>query len=467
MSASAAAEVLVKRLGNMQMLLLNRPVALNALNLNMIQLLAPKIKAFDESSVTSSILLSAVEGKAFCAGGDIKALTQAKTGKPEDVAAAVGFMQNEYELNHLIGTVKTPLVALLNGIAMGGGIGLSVHAPFRIATENTVFAMPETGIGLFPDVGGSFFLPRLDGELGTFLGLTGHRLKGDDVFMAGIATHFVPADRLPQLIERLSGLDSPDLAIMNAAIDEFVADAPTVQDWQTWSLGIHLPAINRCFRGDTLEQIVAALEAEATPWAKMTLDKLKDMSPMSLKLTLEQLRRGRQQDFANCFRMEYRMVQETLQSRDFTEGVTAKLLEKRVPVWEHSWEEMSALTQDQIEERFFAKRDMLPESLRLIAPRLEFHNSLTYFEYPHRTLSGLPTDRDVAHVLQEVGGKKDKALELFVREWGGYDAKLVGEERDVNVLPHTVQILGGNGRGKFGLVEKVEAILSRGDSAKI
>ncbi|KAJ3400732.1 hypothetical protein HDU80_006645 [Chytriomyces hyalinus] len=466
---AAAAEVLTRRMQNMQVLLLNRPAAMNALNHNMVKIMTPKLKLFDESDVTKTVLLTSVEGsRAFCAGGDIKALTQAESGAREDIAAAVGFMQNEYELNHLIGTANKPIIALINGIAMGGGIGLSVHAPFRIATEKSVFAMPETGIGLFPDVGGSFFLPRLDGELGTYLGLTGQRLKGMEVYMAGIATHFVPSDRLPALLDRLGALDVSDVEVVNNAIEEYVAEPPSIADWKAWSLGGNVgDAINRCFAGKSLEEILEALDKEGTAWAKSTKDTIKSMSPMSLKVTLEQLRRGREQDFATCFRMEYRMVQESLQSHDFFEGVKARLYERRDPVWNPSWENLSApgLTLEDITKRFFTKRSSLPESLSLISPRLNLHNDLSYFEYPHRTLSGLPTDRDVSRVLKSVKGDRSKALDqlsfvfMFMQEWGGYNKGMMGT--DHNSLPKVSPIRGGNGRGKIGLVEKVESILAR------
>ncbi|KAJ3224293.1 hypothetical protein HDU81_008642 [Chytriomyces hyalinus] len=411
---AAAAEVLTRRMQNMQVLLLNRPAALNALNHNMVKIMTPKLKLFDESDVTKTVLLTSVEGsRAFCAGGDIKALTQAESGAREDIAAAVGFMQNEYELNHLIGTANKPIIALINGIAMGGGIGLSVHAPFRIATEKSVFAMPETGIGLFPDVGGSFFLPRLDGELGTYLGLTGQRLKGMEVFMAGIATHFVPSDRLPALLDRLGALDVSDVEVVNNAIEEYVAEPPSVADWKAWSLGGAVgDAINRCFAGKTLEEILEALDKEGTAWAKSTKDTIKSMSPTSLKVTLEQLRRGREQDFATCFRMEYRMVQESLQSHDFFEGVKARLYEKREPVWNPSWEDLSApgLTLEDITKRFFTKRSSLPESLSLISPRLNLHNNLSYFE-SSPDFEWVPTDRDVSRVLKSFGGNLSRALD--------------------------------------------------------
>ncbi|KAJ3138812.1 hypothetical protein HK100_012208 [Physocladia obscura] len=461
-------EVVAQRLQHMQMLLLNRPKALNALNHNMVNLLLPKLKTFENSDVTKTILLAKVEeSRAFCAGGDVKGVI-ANSRNPDDVATAVKFMQNEYELNHYIGTINKPFIALMNGIAMGGGIGLSVHAPFRIATENTVFAMPETSIGLFPDVGGSFFLPRLDGELGTYLGLTGARLMGQEVWMAGIATHFVPSDRLPQLLERLSALDSSDLTVVDAAIDEFVVEPPSVQEWSNWSLGGGTAdVINRCFSGDTIESIIVALEKENSAWAQKTLETLKKMSPLSLKLTLEQLRRGRKEDFATCFRMEYRMVQECLvvldssiqQTNDFFEGVTAKIVEKRQPVWSVAWDDISKLSKNDIITQFFTKRKVLPDSLSKIELQIQLVNNLTYYEYPHRTLSGLPTDRDVKRELVNAKGSKQSVLESLSKKWGTYAYDLVGT--DWSNLPKEAFLTKGSGRPKIGLAEKVQSILAR------
>lgn len=203
---------------------------------------------------------------------------------PVEAAEALKFFELEYQLNHYIGILKKPFISIMNGITMGGGVGISVHAPFRIATEKTLFAMPETGIGLFPDVGGSFFLPRLDGELGTYLGLTGARIKGEEVFMAGIATHYIPSARLPTLLTRLTELETEELDVINNILEEFVADSD-LEQWKTWSLGGEIGnAIDRCFKYDTLEEIVEALEKEGSEWANKTLDTLKEMSPTSLKV---------------------------------------------------------------------------------------------------------------------------------------------------------------------------------------
>ncbi|KAJ1549616.1 hypothetical protein HK405_004261 [Cladochytrium tenue] len=258
--------VLARRVQNLRVFILNRPSALNALSTEMVQLMTPQLKAWNESDLCKVILLMAASGsRAFCAGGDVKDIVlKAKTRRAEEVAAGLKFFEQEYQLNHLIGTLKKPFISLMDGITMGGGVGLSVHAPFRVVTENTVFAMPESGIGLFPDVGGSFFLPRLDGELGTYLGLTGHRLKASEVLFAGIGTHYIPAHRIPMLITRLSEVEADDPEAINAILEEYVGDIGP-EEWQTWSLGGKVAdAINRCFKFDRLEEIVEALKKEAS-----------------------------------------------------------------------------------------------------------------------------------------------------------------------------------------------------------
>ena len=208
-------------------MLLNRPAALNALNSDMLNIITPQLQVWRDSNC-SLIIFNSSSPKAFCAGGDVISLFKS----PDPL-----FFKLEYQLNHFIGTTKKPILSILSGLVMGGGVGLSVHGPFRIATESTIFAMPETKIGFFPDVGGSFFLSRLDGNLGIFLGLVGYRLKGIDVLMAGIATHFVPQARLPQLIARLSEIQSDNFEIISSAIEEYVGDPVTVQEWENWTLG--------------------------------------------------------------------------------------------------------------------------------------------------------------------------------------------------------------------------------------
>ncbi|XP_064925938.1 3-hydroxyisobutyryl-CoA hydrolase, mitochondrial isoform X3 [Columba livia] len=276
-------EVLLEKRGGAGIITLNRPKALNALNFSMIQQMYSQIKTWEKDPETFLIIIKGPEGKAFCAGGDIRAIADAgKTGS----RLIQDFFRAEYSLNNAIGTCKKPYVALINGITMGGGVGVSVHGHFRVATEKTVFAMPETAIGLFPDVGGGYFLPRLSGKMGYFLALTGFRLKGRDVLKAGIATHFVDSEKLPALEKDLIALKSPST--------ENIADLLN---------SYHVKTLNK-------------------------------MSPTSLKITLRQLREGASMSLQEVLRMEYRLSQACLKGHDFYEGVRAVLIDKdQSPKW--------------------------------------------------------------------------------------------------------------------------------------
>ncbi|KAF9978098.1 hypothetical protein BGZ65_007121, partial [Modicella reniformis] len=335
MSTTAAtdnveADVLHRKHLSSRTFILNRPKALNALNLSMVRNMTPQLQAWDASDLCKVIVIKGSGEKAFCAGGDVRHIVElAQAGQYDE---GLAFFAEEYKLNHMIATLKTPFVAILNGITMGGGVGLSVHAPFRIATEKTLFAMPETNIGLFPDVGGSFFLPRLDGETGTYLGLVGTRLKGIDNVFAGIATHYVPSERLAALEDRLSELETDNHDVINMAIEDFVSEP--MHDHK-YVLSEHRNAIDRCFCFNEMEDIVAALEKENTPFAAHTLKALRTMSPTSLKVTLQQVREGANLSIADCFRMEHQLGRHFLVGHDFTEGVKALLIEKTLdPKWQ-------------------------------------------------------------------------------------------------------------------------------------
>ncbi|KAJ3057132.1 hypothetical protein HK097_000060 [Rhizophlyctis rosea] len=255
--------------------------------------------------------------------------------------------------------------------------------------------MPETAIGFFPDVGGSFFLSRLDGSLGAYLGLTGHRLKGEEVLLAGIATHYVPSARLNSLLNRLSELDTEEIDVINAAIEEFVGD-PSLKTWQNWRLGGEVgQAVDRCFSKGTLEEIVEALEKEGTEWSRETLDTLKKMSPTSLKVSLRQIQIGRRKTFAECFQLERWLAKRLLEIKtDFHEGVKAKLVEKREPAWLPSWDDKGNITPALLDSFFFDEKKM-----RADKDHPELSNRTTFYEYPHRTLSGLPTRMDITNVV--------------------------------------------------------------------
>ncbi|KAJ1654112.1 3-hydroxyisobutyryl-CoA hydrolase [Dispira simplex] len=320
--------------------ILNRPKALNALTLDMVRSMTPQLLAWEKSDLCNVIILKSSSERAFCAGGDVKKVVEGVQAQDKNFAT---FFQEEYVLNDLLGSVNTPIVALIDGITMGGGVGLSVHAPFRVATERTLFAMPETAIGLFPDVGGSHFLPRLDGALGKYLGLTGRQLKGKSVFWAGVATHYVPSERLPALEQRLCELPTSDLEAVNNAIEEFSEEAAKLADPSEFSLYPYLGAIDRCFRYSTVSEIVTALKreldnptqhsplltaGELTGWVRETLSTLRGMSPTSLVVTNTLLNDGASLSLKKCLQREFQVVQKLAQSHDFVEGVTAKLVRR-------------------------------------------------------------------------------------------------------------------------------------------
>ena len=247
-----------------------------------------------------------------------------------DRRVAADFFRSEYRLNRRIFHYPMPYIALIDGIVMGGGVGVSVHGSHRIVTENTLFAMPETGIGLFPDVGGSHFLPRLPGQLGMFLGLTGTRLKAADCLYCGIATHYVGAEKLPALKQALAAADwrgqgpeAADAAIAGLATDP--GPAP---------LAVHRDTIDRCFAAESVEGVLAALEAEGDDWAASIRATLLACSPTSLKVTFRQIRDGAALAFDDAMVIEYRLSQACVAGHDFLEGVRAAVIDKdRQPKW--------------------------------------------------------------------------------------------------------------------------------------
>ncbi|XP_032619200.1 3-hydroxyisobutyryl-CoA hydrolase, mitochondrial [Chelonoidis abingdonii] len=326
----STAEVLLEKRGCAGVITLNRPKALNAFNLSMIRQIYPQLKTWEKDPETFLIIIKGTGGKAFCAGGDIRVITDA--GKVGD-RLAQDFFREEYTLNNAIGTCQKPYVALIDGITMGGGVGLSVHGHFRVATEKTVFAMPETAIGLFPDVGGGYFLPRLPGKIGYYLALTGFRLKGRDSQKAGIATHFVESEKLPALEKDLIALKSPSKENVADVLNSYHMKCKTDQEKQ-FVLDEHMDKINSLFSANSMEEIIQNLKQDGSPFALKQLETLNKMSPTSLKMTLRQLREGASMNLQDVLIMEYRLSQACMNGHDFYEGVRAVLIDKdQVPKW--------------------------------------------------------------------------------------------------------------------------------------
>lgn len=346
-------DVILETQGHAGLITLNRPKKLNTLNLEMIRKMYPVLKKWEKDPNIGVIIIKGSGEKAFCAGGDVRAVAEA--GMAGD-RLTKDFFKEEYQLNNVIGTLKTPYVALIDGITMGGGVGLSVHGQFRIGTEKTIFAMPETAIGLFPDVGGSFFLPKLQGQLGTYLSLTGERLKGYDVHFAGVATHYVSSDKISELEKNLTGMENPKLKSILQMVEAYHRNSVPSLD-KDFSVGPYLETINRCFDKDSVEEIITALEQEESEWAKSTVDIINKMSPISLKVTLKQLREGAKlRTLFECLTMEYRLSQRFMEDKDFYEGIRATLIDKdNNPRW--TPDTLQAVTDEKVESYFASLGD--------------------------------------------------------------------------------------------------------------
>ena len=304
---------------------LNRPQALNAVTHDMVRALRSALDDWADDPAITRVVIQAAGGRAFSAGGDIRALTDlGKTGKIDE---AVQFWRDEYPLNACIKNYRKPYIALIDGIVMGGGVGISIHGSHRVAGDKFKFAMPEVGIGFFPDVGATWFLPRMPGELGAYCALTGERFKTDDACAVGVATHRVPTARFQTLLEGLCGNVSVDALL--AAFAEPAGKGPIVS---------RRAAIDRLFTGDRVEDILHALDNETgehADWACATAAVIRTKSPLSLKLALAQVRRGKAWDFATCMQAEFRIVSRVIRSHDFYEGVRAVIIDKdNKPRWQ-------------------------------------------------------------------------------------------------------------------------------------
>ena len=325
-------DILFERRGAIGLVTLNRPQALNALNLDMIRAFDPQLKAWAEDPAVQAVVVRGAGGKAFCAGGDVRAIAEegikARRDGGDTPLGRVFFFE-EYRLNRRIFHFPKPYISLLDGITMGGGKGLSAHGSHRIVTEKLVFAMPETAIGLFPDVGGGYFLPRCPGQSGLYLALTGARLGAADALYVGFGTHYVPSAKIETLVERLERADwSSSAATVDQVVRELADDAgaPPLAEKQA--------QIDRCFRFDSVEEIVAALDAEGSDWARDAAATIRRMSPTSCKITLRQLRDGAGMDIEDVLVMEYRISQGCMAGHDFYEGIRAVLIDKdRDPHW--------------------------------------------------------------------------------------------------------------------------------------
>ncbi|WP_420144343.1 enoyl-CoA hydratase/isomerase family protein [Sphingobium sp.] len=325
---------------------LNRPRAIHALTMDMCQAISTALLDWAQDDGVLAVMidhLPAPDGdpklsRGFCAGGDIAMIANSAKADHSD---AENFFRIEYRMNHLLFVYPKPIVAFIDGIVMGGGVGLSLPAAFRVATERTVFAMPETGIGLFPDVGGGWFLPRLPGRVGAWLAATGTRIDGADCMAVGIATHYMPSDRLDAVKARIMA----DPLGLGEILHENGEAPPTS------ALEAARADIDRLFASDRAEDIVAALRADGGAWAERQLATLATKSPQTIKVALRQLREGAAQpDFAANMAMEYGLACAIIRRPDFVEGVRAVIVDKdHAPRWTPATlEEVSDATIDAI-----------------------------------------------------------------------------------------------------------------------
>lgn len=362
------------------------------------------------------IIISGAGTKALCAGGDVAALALQNEQGLEGQQASTDFFGLEYRLDHALATYSKPVISFMDGITMGGGVGLSMHAPFRIATERTVFAMPETTIGFFPDVGGSFFLPRLDGETGTYLALTSERLQGVQALYAGIATHYLHSSILSNVTQRLSELTFPDhlalserLEIVNKTIVEFSLGLPPLNEEPMLMAGSLRTAIDRCFGFNTIEEILQALEEETEhrEWAKKTLETLSSRSPTSLKVTLRQMRVGKKWSITETFQREHEIAGNFMRHPDFVEGVKARLMSK--PARQAQWQPATlAEVTDEIVDSFFK----IPEG----ETRLDIPNENDYTSYPHAHFA-LPSENEIEQVVRQGHSSRRPVVDAFLQKY--------------------------------------------------
>lgn len=311
--------------GHAGIISLNRPSALHALTLDMVHAMTDILVKWQTSKKVKCIIIDHAEGRGFCAGGDIaflrnSALNDAgKSGRQ--------FFHDEYQLNHLLFTYPKPVVAFMDGITMGGGVGISQPARFRVATENTRFAMPETGIGLFPDVGGGWYLSRLEGRVGQFLALTGARIAGPGCLALGLASHYIPSE---SLVDAKARIAVEDVDRIDGILGTLAVTPPPSKIVET------LFQINRHFASDRFEDILASLDADDSDWAMREAATLRSKSPQTCKVALRQLAESLTlDDFADNMAMEYRIASRVLTRPDFAEGVRAVIVDKdNAPKWD-------------------------------------------------------------------------------------------------------------------------------------
>ncbi|XP_010557242.1 PREDICTED: 3-hydroxyisobutyryl-CoA hydrolase 1-like [Tarenaya hassleriana] len=349
-----ASQVLVEEKSCVRIFTLSRPQQLNALSFPMLSRLLELFLAFEEDPNVKLVILKG-QGRAFCSGGDVAAgfpdIRRGGHWRP-----VADFMYKLYVTSYVIATNSKPQISILNGIVMGGGVGISVHGRFRIVTENTVFSMPETFLGHFPDVGASYFLSRLPGSFGEYIGLTGTKLDGAETLACGLATHFVPSSRLDALEADLCRASATDAASISEIINAY-SQKPCLKESSAYH---RLEVIDKCFSRQTVEEILYSLEREAAreadDWVSTAVLALKKASPTGLKIALRSIREGRMQGVGQCLIREFRMICHVVKgdiSKDHFEGIRAILIDKdKNPKWNPS--RLEDVTESMVEHYFQA-----------------------------------------------------------------------------------------------------------------
>lgn len=338
---------------NLGVITLNRPQVLNSLNHNMVIAMYNQLKEWEHKADIKAVIIKAIEGRAFCAGGDIRSAYE--RGMARD-AAALHFFREEYQLNRLIFHFPKPYIALLDGVTMGGGVGISIHGSHRVATENLLFAMPETGIGFFPDVGGTYFLPGLPGKIGYYLGLTGARLASDDCVAIGIAQQKVNREQLTDLVNELA--TQPFSQDAHESVTNIINQFG--QPVATSFLLDQQAILDACFSQHSMEDIMQALQESPNLLCIDAVTMLAKKSPTSLKVTLKALNEGKLLDFDACMDQEFTLASHFLQNHDFFEGIRALIIDKdQAPNWYPAL--LEDVTPAMVNSYFIPQREELTE----------------------------------------------------------------------------------------------------------
>ena len=338
-----AEDIFFTREQHIGLITLNRVDALNALTLPMIIALQQQLQTWQHDSHVHAVVIQAAAGKAFCAGGDVRSLYDNRRTNSQQMQ----FFWHEYRLNHFIHHFNKPYIALMDGVTMGGGVGISLHGSHPVASERFLFAMPETGIGFFPDIGASYLLSRCPGQFGVYLGLTGNRLGAGEAKALGLVKHLIPADKFQSALDNLIAADlsidayaQVDACLQHLAILEQPARLLSLQS-----------VINDCFNYPDIESILETLAQGDDDWHRDTLTTLEKKSPLSLKITLAQLQKAKTMSMADCIKMDYCLVGHFMRDHDFYEGVRALLVDKdKSPRWQPA--SLSLVTSAKIADYF-------------------------------------------------------------------------------------------------------------------